>query len=71
MTEVRRSDGGLGVRTAAAEPSDKAMGSTNKPTQAAAEGENKKDIQSRDDGRKWEWNGRATTKERPADPTGH
>lgn len=29
-------------------------GSTNKPTQAAAEGENKTDIQRRDGGRKWE-----------------
>lgn len=42
----------MGVRRAAAQPSDKAMGSTNKPTQAAAEGENKTDIQPRDDGRK-------------------
>lgn len=52
MTEARRGDGGLEVRRAAVEPSDKATGSTNKPTQVAAEGENKMDIQPRDGGRK-------------------
>lgn len=50
--EARRANGGLEVRRAAAEPSDKVTGSTNKPTQAAAEGENKTAILWRDGRRK-------------------
>lgn len=64
MMEAWSGDGGLEVRRAAAEPSDKATGSTNKPTQAAAEGENKTDIYRRDGRRKWEWNGKAVAEER-------
>lgn len=44
--------GGLEVRRAATETSDKATGSSNKPTQAAAEGENETDVQRRDGRRK-------------------
>lgn len=52
VMEAGGGGGGLEVRRAATETSDKATGSSNKPTQAAAEGENETDVQRRDGRRK-------------------